>query len=333
MDARELLTSMGHDGHGPTWDDHVRVDPAGTPTSLIDPLTGATVVIAGNRQARPNLPSQGCPFCVGGREAPEPYETRWFRNRWPAMPDDRCEVVLYTPDHDASFASLGVTGALRVIKLWAERTRTLGARSDIAYVLPFENRGPAVGATIAHPHGQIYAFDVVPPLPARELAPSTCPLCPVVAGIDSDLVVARHGSVVAWVPETAMYPYELRLATVDHVPDLCAAVDERSGAVARDLAATLVDVLGRVDTMFSAQGDATSIASPYMLWVHQRPTDGGDWPSAHLHLHITPIWRSREVIRYVAGAELGAQVYYNPVRPTTAAAHLRAAAVPADTAS
>ncbi len=56
-----------------------------------DALTGTTVVINTNRQRRPNLPSTGCPFCPGGLEAPEPYVTRWFKNRWPALPDGRAE--------------------------------------------------------------------------------------------------------------------------------------------------------------------------------------------------------------------------------------------------
>ena len=99
----------------------------------------------------------------------------WFPNRWPAMEGDRCEVVLYTPVHDATFASLGVDGARKVIDLWAERTAELGARDDVDYVLVFENRGPEVGATIAHPHGQIYAYDHVPSRQARRLAGGWAP--------------------------------------------------------------------------------------------------------------------------------------------------------------
>ena len=128
----------------------------------VDPVLGTVVHVVGSRQARPNLPSVGCPFCVGGLEAPEPYEVRWFSNRWPAMDGERCEVVLYTSDHDATLPSLGVSGVRRVIDLWADRTATLGARDDVDYVLAFENRGAEVGATIAHPHGQIYAYDHVP---------------------------------------------------------------------------------------------------------------------------------------------------------------------------
>src|SRR4029077_16223861 len=96
------------------------------------------------------------------------YDVRWFPNRWPAMPDGRCEVVLYTPEHDATFWSLGPQRVRNAVELWAARSEELGARPDITYVLVFENRGSEVGATIAHPHGQIYAFGFVPQLPLGE---------------------------------------------------------------------------------------------------------------------------------------------------------------------
>ncbi|HRA34674.1 MAG TPA: hypothetical protein PK748_07090, partial [Acidimicrobiales bacterium] len=74
-----------------------------------DPLTGVQVQVTGSRQKRPNLPTTGpagCPFCVGGTESPEPYRVRAFRNRWPSFPDDRCEVVLYSPDHDSRLSTM-----------------------------------------------------------------------------------------------------------------------------------------------------------------------------------------------------------------------------------
>ena len=98
------------------------VDDATPAAVRIDPHLRTVVHVVGTRQARPNLPPSGCPFCPGGLEAPEPYDVRWFANRWPAMPGDRCDVVLYTPEHDATFASLGVAGARKVIDLWADRT-------------------------------------------------------------------------------------------------------------------------------------------------------------------------------------------------------------------
>ena len=166
------------------------------PELRLDVLTREWVAIVGERQGRPNLPEEsGCPFCVGGLEAPDHYDVHWFANRWPALvPGDRvaleagagagaagaagppvpargaAEVVLYTPDHDASMASLGPAGTRKVVDLWAERTAALLAWPEVEYVLVFENRGREVGATIDHPHGQIYGFGFVPPVPAKERA-------------------------------------------------------------------------------------------------------------------------------------------------------------------
>jgi UDPglucose--hexose-1-phosphate uridylyltransferase len=84
------------------------------------------------------------------------------------------------------------------------------------------------------------------------------------------------------------------------------------------LADLLVDVLARLDRLFDAP-------LPYMLWIHQRPTDGGSWPAAHLHVHIVSPMRSPDVQRYVAAGELGSGVFVNPVVPEDAAAALRGA--------
>jgi UDPglucose--hexose-1-phosphate uridylyltransferase len=273
-----------------------------------DDLTGAEVVIVGSRQGRPNLPMTGCPFCPGGAEAPDPYDVRWFVNRWPAMVDDRCEVVLYSPEHDAALWSLGTAGVRKVVDLWAERTAALGARADVDYVLVFENRGPEVGATIAHPHGQIYAFDHVPAAPSAELG-EACALC---GPPDPELVVCEVGGWRAWVPAAASWPYELRLAPTHHAPDLPAL-----SAASRDgLAAALVHSTRRLDELFDQP-------MPYMLWVHQRPTDGGEWPTAHVHVHLAPLFRSAGIPRFVAAGELGSGVLFNPVQPIDAARALR----------
>ena len=271
-----------------------------------DELTGVRTYVVDSRQDRPNLPAAGCPFCPGGLEAPEGYDVRWFTNRWPAMPDGRCEVVLYTPQHEATFWSLGAEGARKVVDVWAERTAALGERADVSYVLVFENRGSAVGATISHPHGQIYAFDFVPELPSRELSRSTQ------LGEPGDRLVAESPGWRAWVPEAPIFPYAVRLAPTRRVPDL-PSLD----TAGRDgLAALLVDVLRRFDRLFDAE-------TPYMLWIHQRPFDGGDWTDACLHVEIVTPWRAPGVMRYVAAGELGSGVFFNPVAPDAAAQSLR----------
>jgi UDPglucose--hexose-1-phosphate uridylyltransferase len=281
-------------------------DPSDT---RIDPFLGTRVHVVGTRQARPNLPSTGCPFCPGGLEAPEPYDVRWFRNRWPAMPGDRCEVVLYTPEHTATFASLGEDGARRVVDLWAERTAALLARDDVHFVLCFENRGPEVGATIAHPHGQIYAYDHIPDRPLRLLEAKWTPdLSP------GDRLVADHDDWVASVPYASTYPIALSIAPKLQAPDVVALDDTaRNG-----LAAMLVDVLGRLDRLYDRP-------MPYMLWLNQRPSDGNEWPQAWFNIEIVSPWRGPGVPRFIAAAEVACGEYFNPVIPEVLAEMLRAA--------
>lgn len=275
-----------------------------------DPYLGTVVHVVGTRQARPNLPSTGCPFCPGGLEAPDPYEVRWFRNRWPAMPNDRCEVVLYTPDHDATFWSLGVQGARKVIDLWAERTADLAARDDVDFVLIFENRGPEVGATIAHPHGQIYAYDHVPDRPGRLFGAGWRP--EVNAG---ERAVAQHGDWVANVPYASTFPIALEIAPLTRVPDLASLdSDGRDG-----LAAILVDVLGRLDRLYDQP-------LPYMMWLNQVPSNKGVWPDAWFHVEIVSPWRRAGTSRFIAAAEVACGEYFNPMIPEVLAEQLRALA-------
>ena len=273
-----------------------------------DAHSGAWVYLVADRQRRPNLPEAECPFCPGGLEAPEPYDVRWFKNRWPALPGDCCEVLLYSPDHEATFASLGPTNARRVIDLWASRSAELGARPDVDYVLVFENRGAEVGATIGHPHGQIYAFPSVPEVPARELNAGTPFAEP------GDRIVSRSAGWQAWVPEAPQYPYSVIIVPDAPYPDLPSLTPAaRSG-----LAMVLVDVLGRFDRVFGSP-------APYMLWIHQRPFSTEEWPETRVHVEIVSPWRGDHVMRYIAAGELGSGVFFNPVSPTRAAETLRGA--------
>ena len=116
----------------------------------------------------------------------------------------------------------------------------------------------------------------------------------------------------AWVPEAPIFPYALTLAPDDPVPDLPSLDD----AGREGLAALLVGVLERLDRLFGEP-------IPYMLWIHQRPFDGGAWPQARLHVEIVSPWRAAGVPRYVAAGELGSGVFYNPAPPEHAAQALR----------
>lgn len=277
----------------------------------IDALSGEPSWMVPARQGRPNLPSEACPFCVGGVEAPEPYEVLAFPNRWPPFENGRAEIVLYTSEHQASFADLSTDQARRVIDLWADRSAALGARDDVSYVLIFENRGPEVGATIAHPHGQIYAFDIVPPVVVTEYATASA------TAFDApsdDVVVAIHGEWSAWVPLAASWPYELLLAPSSDIADLPSLNDDQRN----DLASLLTDCIRRLDALFDAP-------MPLMMWFHQRPFDSVKRTPLRVHAHIAPLLRSAGTQRFVAAGELGSGVWFNPIEPITAAAQLRSA--------
>jgi len=116
-----------------------------------------------------------------------------------------------------------------------------------------------------------------------------------------------------------MHPYGLVLAPAEHVPDL----PSLAPASRRDLAGCLAEVLGRLDHLWPDAGEVM----PSMLWIHQRPTDGGAWPQAHVHVEIAVPMRAAGVQRFVAAMELGSGQYVNPVVPEAAAAELRAVEV------
>ena len=244
-----------------------------------------------------------------------------FTNRWPSFPDDRCEVVLYAPDHDARLPDLPLDHVRLVVDLWAERTAALGSRPDLAYVLVFENHGEAVGATIAHPHGQIYAYPDVPALPATELARLADGhrlLEDDRPELDRDRArrLAGVGAVGADLPvRHAGRAARARAPTCPSLDD-----DERD-RVRLGVRRGAAPARGRV-----RPADAVHVLDPPAALRRRRLAAGVD-----ARRDRRPAPGARACMRYVAGAELGSGAYLNPVAPEDAAANLRAVdAVTAD---
>ncbi len=314
-----------------------------------DPLTGEWRTFATPRQEHTFLPAaEHCPLCptldpARPTEVPWPsFDVAVFDNRFPALlasppppevtgtgvyrvepASGAAEVIVYSDDHDATLASLGPERARLLVDVWADRYAALGSRDDVAYVFLFENRGEAVGVTLHHPHGQVYGYPEVPPLPARELEAArrhlaehgTCVLCDVVASERSEGVrlVAANDAFLAFVPFAARFPYEVHIAVHRHAPSLLDLSDPDRDA----LASLLVEVVARYDGLFG-------FPLPYVLSVHQAPTDEGAWEAvSHLHIELTPFHRSANRLKYLAGSELGAGAFLNDVAPEQAAAELR----------
>ena len=195
-----------------------------------------------------------------------------FENRFPAFeaPRGAAEVVVYTDRHDDSFGTLAPERAEALMWVWRQRYQELGARADVEYVLIFENRGVEVGVTLHHPHGQIYGYPFLPPVPQLELAADErlggCAPCALLRREldDGRRIVYENESVVAYVPYAARWPYEAHVVLREHRPSLldCEAEELR----------LLADGLQALARGYDALFDRPF---PYVMVVHQAPTVGG----------------------------------------------------------
>jgi UDPglucose--hexose-1-phosphate uridylyltransferase len=290
-----------------------------------NPLRREWVLVAASRQARTFLPERAdCPLCPSspGHSTEIPatrFQAAVFENRFPAMVPDPpaggiCEVVVYTDEHDGSFATLPAERLERLAEVWTDRYRDLTARRGIKYVFIFENRGEQVGVTLHHPHGQIYAYPFVPPVVAIELGRHAggCVQCQV---IRDELKVRRRvlineGGIVAYVPEAARWPYEVHVATRAHRP----ALPDLSPPGRLALLAAMQRVTRAYDRLLD-------LPMPYMMAMHQAAAAPS--PAAHLHVEFFPILRDRGKLKYLAGSESGAGVFINDTLAEESADRLR----------
>ncbi|HVQ94520.1 MAG TPA: galactose-1-phosphate uridylyltransferase [Mycobacteriales bacterium] len=314
-----------------------------------DPVHEEWVVIASHRQDRTFLPPPDeCPLDPSrdGRHTEIPaadYDVVVFENRFPSLSSavaeltgstdhplftrrpgiGRAEVVCFTSDHAAAFASLPPERAETVIEAWADRTAALGARPEVAQVFCFENRGEEIGVTLSHPHGQIYAYPFVPPRLQRALDAARrhrdrtgeCLHCALLAAerAAADRIVAETEHWTVLVPYAARWPYQAHVYPRRHVPDLPALTEPEKA----DLARVYLDLLGRFEALFDTP-------TPYIAGWIQAPAHT-DRDIAHLHAEVFSIRRAAGKLKYLAGSESGVAVWINDVTPEQAASHLRTA--------
>jgi UDPglucose--hexose-1-phosphate uridylyltransferase len=318
-----------------------------------NPLLGEWVATATHRQERTFLPpADFCPLCPtkpGGfpTEVPEPaYDLAVFENRFPSLRRDPpapavegtelypvrpgqgvCEVVLYTPHHNATLADEPVEQIYKLVQVWTDRFRELSALPFVDYVFIFENKGEAIGVTLHHPHGQIYAFPFIPPRVARELEQAfahheqtgRCLICDIIRDERGDgrRIVATNDSFVAYIPFFARYPYEVHICSTRHLQ----ALTDMEDAEQRDLAAMLKTLLVAYDKLFN-------LSFPYMMVVHGRPSDGANYDHYHFHIEFYPPLRTATKLKYLAGSETGAGMFINDTLAEEKAAELRERVTP-----
>jgi galactose-1-phosphate uridylyltransferase (family 1) len=350
-DGREVLYfDAGDTPPERTAEDPRDLPPVSTRSQLRwDPLLGEWVVLASHRQTRTFLPPADlCPLCPtrpgkAPTEVPEAdFQVVVFENRFPSLATGverdvppsapgapltelrpgfgRCEVIVFTSEHDRSFATLGADRARLVVDVWAERTAELSAIDGVGQVFVFENSGEEIGVTLSHPHGQIYAYPFVTPRVEKVLvaverhrAQSGGDLFAEVVEAERSgpRVVAANAHWTAFVPAAARWPYEVQLFPHRRVPDLPALDDAERDS----LAGIYLDVLGRFARRFDTP-------MPYISSWNQAPVGRGrdDW---WLHLQLFSLRRAPGKLKYLAGSESGMGAFISDTTPEDVADQLR----------
>ena len=309
------------------------------------PLRGEWITYAAHRQERTFQPPpqynplapMACP--AHPTEVPQgKWDMAVFENRFPSLggptapppelivptaaASGRCEVVVFTQDADSSLGALSLNRIEMLFEVLADRTLRLGSEQSIQYVLPFENRGAECGVTLAHPHGQIYAYPLVPPVAARMQQLAAEHYAQHGRGLlEQHIQAEREDAIrmlyegehaVAFVPACARYPYEVWVAPIRPAEGFAALTDP----VRNDLARALKTVLRKYEMLWDRP-------FPYLMAWYQAPTDGVAHPESHLHAQLWPPYRSRERLKFLAGTELGAGFFAMDVLPEDKARELQ----------
>src|SRR5687767_3763775 len=324
------------------------------------PLREEWVVVAAHRQDRPwqgehrstsesAVPAyvESCYFCprnarVSGARNPDYGSIFVFDNDLPCVGADApreleppqgiyrnapaigfARVVCYTPRHDLTLAELTTDEIVDLLTAWRDQYLELGAHADVNHVLIFENRGEPVGVSNPHPHGQIYATNFVFKTIETEAAVSRRHfdetgrvLFAEVIGAelqDGRRILYENESAIAFLPYFARYAYEVYVAPKRP----CASVADLTDIEASDFATALKTVVVKYDNLWK-------MPFPYVMPLHQAPTDGGAYSGFHFHIEFHPPLRKPDLSKFLAGPEIGGGNFLSDTSPEEKAAELRA---------
>jgi UDPglucose--hexose-1-phosphate uridylyltransferase len=324
------------------------------------PLREEWVVIAAHRQDRPwqgeraapaSAPApayvEDCYFCprnlrVTGVRNPDYRSVFVFDNDHPCVGMDAprqlepppgiyrnapalgvARVVSYTPVHNVTLAELPVDSITLLLATWRDQYVELGSRPEVRHVLMFENKGEVVGVSNPHPHGQIYATGFVFKTIEIETAAGRRHYLEHGRVLFRDIlrseledgrrILFENDSAVVFLPYFARYAYECYVAP----RETHASLQTMSARELADLAEALKSLLVRYDNLWQ-------MAFPYVLTLHQAPTDGGDHAGFHFHIECHPPLRTPQLLKYLAGPEIGGGNFLSDTRPEAKAEELRA---------
>ena len=312
----------------------------------LDSLTGEWISVAAARHNRAFLPpANQCPLCpttAGNQsELPDNFDVAVFENKSPSFGPDllntddenftvvpnlelgskrpsigRCEVVVFSPEHLGSLSQMPVSRVRTVIEAWADRTEHLMSLPGVRQVFPFENRGEAIGVTLHHPHGQIYAYPYVTPR-TRKVLDSIKAYGPnlfedtLTFEQKSERVLIKGEHFTAYVPFAGRWPIEIHLLPHRHVQNFTQlTVEERD-----ELAEIYSRLLGAMDNIYDTP-------TPYIAAWHQAPLiAGGD--KIRLQLQITSPRRAADKLKFLAGSESAMGAFIADFPPEVTAEMIR----------
>lgn len=267
-------------------------------------------------------------------ESGQTWEVRVFPNKFPALAgassvgDDGPreifqrldgvgvhEVIVETPDHGATFATLALPSIENVLRVYQFRMRALEKDKRIRHVVIFRNHGPEAGATLEHGHSQLIGLPIVPVRVREEVegarayfsSKSRCVYCDIVRleESDGDRLILENDHFIAVAPYASRFPFEVWLLPRRHNARFEDASEAECGSLARTLKSLLVSL------------DEVLDRPPYNFILHSAPFREASGESYHWHLEIMPI------LARVAGFEWGTGIYINPTPPEEAAQALR----------
>lgn len=228
-------------------------------------------------------------------------------------------VICFSPDHAKTLPELSLSEIRAVVATWQQQAAELAERW--LYVQIFENKGAAMGCSNPHPHGQIWAGDFIPNLPAREGAQQwrywqTHGRNMLIDYTRQELALGQRQVLetehwLAVVPYWAAWPFETLLLPKAHAARLA----DLSPAQNADLADALKRLTTRYDNLFHT-------SFPYSMGWHGAPNDGQSHPEWQLHAHFyPPLLRSATVRKFMVGYEMLAEAQRD-LTPEQAAARL-----------
>jgi UDPglucose--hexose-1-phosphate uridylyltransferase len=231
-------------------------------------------------------------------------------------------VVCYTPMHNLTLAELAAGEIAVLLRTWRDQYIELGARPEVNHVLTFENKGEVVGVSNPHPHGQIYATNFVFKTIETEAAASRRHHIEHGRALFQDIIRAEQddgrrilfesAAAIVFVPYFARYAYEGYVAP----KETHASLATMAAGEIEELAVALKSLLVRYDNLWR-------MSFPYVLTLHQAPTDGGDHSGFHFHIECHPPLRKPHLLKYLAGPEVGGGNFLSDTRPESKAAELQ----------